>query len=115
MNLVKRNQKLHNPDSPLLLGDVNDGDVVKDINEPSYYLAQYLPDMIIKACSILSSNITYIYIAQWFFIPLGVILLVYLFKSLVFNDLICAIFSIFIVVLSTLVAVYYKKLRTSKR
>ena len=36
MELVKRNQKLHNPDSPLLIGEVNDGDVVKDVNEPSY-------------------------------------------------------------------------------
>ena len=34
--LVKRNQKLHNPDSPLLIGDVNDGDAVKEISEPSY-------------------------------------------------------------------------------
>ena len=36
MKLVKKNQKLHNPDSPLLVGDVNDGDVVKEISEPSY-------------------------------------------------------------------------------
>ena len=36
MNLVKRNQKLHNPDSPLLIGDVKDGDVIKEVNEPSY-------------------------------------------------------------------------------
>lgn len=36
MNLVKRNQKLHNPDLPLLIGDVKDGDVVKEVNEPSY-------------------------------------------------------------------------------
>ena len=36
MNLVKRNQKLHNPNSPLLIGDVNDGDVVKEVMEPSY-------------------------------------------------------------------------------
>ncbi len=36
MKLVKRNQKLHNPDSPLLIGDVDDGDVVKEISEPSY-------------------------------------------------------------------------------
>lgn len=36
MRLVKKNQKLHNPDSPLLIGEVNDGDVVKDVNEPSY-------------------------------------------------------------------------------
>lgn len=28
--------KLHNPDSPLLIGDVNDDDVVKEVNEPSY-------------------------------------------------------------------------------
>ena len=36
MELVKRNQKLHNPDSPLLIGDVKDDDVVKEVNEPSY-------------------------------------------------------------------------------
>ena len=36
MKLVKRNQKLHNPDSPLLIGEVKDGDVVKELNELSY-------------------------------------------------------------------------------
>ena len=36
MKLVKKNQKLHNPDSPLLIGDVKDDDSVKEINEPSY-------------------------------------------------------------------------------
>ena len=36
MNLVKRNQKLHNPDSPLLIGDVRDSDVVKEVSEPSF-------------------------------------------------------------------------------
>jgi hypothetical protein len=36
MQMVKRNQKLHNPDSPLLIGDVNDSDVVTEVNEPSY-------------------------------------------------------------------------------
>ena len=40
MELVKRNQKLHNPNSPLLIGEVNDGDVVKEVNEPSYVDAQ---------------------------------------------------------------------------
>ena len=34
--LVKRNFRLHNPDSPLLIGDVKDEDVVKEVNEPSY-------------------------------------------------------------------------------
>ena len=36
MKLVKRNQKLHNTDSPLLIGEVKDDDVVKEISEPSY-------------------------------------------------------------------------------
>ena len=36
MKLVKRNQKLHNPDSPLLIGEVKEGDVEKEISEPSY-------------------------------------------------------------------------------
>jgi len=36
MKLVRRNQKLHNPDSPLLIGDVKESDVVKEVNEPSY-------------------------------------------------------------------------------
>lgn len=40
MKLVKRNQKLHNPDSPLLIGEVNDGDVVKEVMEPRYIDAQ---------------------------------------------------------------------------
>ena len=31
MKRVKRNQKLHNPDLPLLIGEVNDGDVVKGL------------------------------------------------------------------------------------
>ena len=36
MQLVKRNQKLHNPDSPLLVGELKNDDVVKEISEPSY-------------------------------------------------------------------------------
>ena len=40
MKLVKKNQKLHNPDSPLLIGDVKEDDVVKEVNEPSYIDAQ---------------------------------------------------------------------------
>ena len=33
MKLVKRNKKLHNLDSPLLIGDVKDDDVVKKVRE----------------------------------------------------------------------------------
>ena len=36
MKLIKRNQKLHNPDLPLLIGEVKEGDVVKEVNESSY-------------------------------------------------------------------------------
>ena len=36
MKLVKKNQKLHNPDSPLLIGEVKDGYIVKEVREPSY-------------------------------------------------------------------------------
>lgn len=40
MKLVKRNQKFHNPDSPLLIGEVKEGEVVKEVNEPSFIDAQ---------------------------------------------------------------------------
>lgn len=36
MKLVKRNQKLHDSNSPLLIGDVNDGGDIKEVNELSY-------------------------------------------------------------------------------
>jgi DNA repair photolyase len=38
--LVKKNWKLHNPDSPLLIGNINDNKVLKEVNEPSYIDAQ---------------------------------------------------------------------------
>ena len=40
MQLVKKNQKLHNLGSPLLIGDVKESDVVMEVNEPSYIDAQ---------------------------------------------------------------------------
>ena len=36
MKQVKKNQKLHNSYSPLLIGDVNENDVIKEVDEPSY-------------------------------------------------------------------------------
>ena len=42
MKLVKKNQKLHNPDSPLLIGEVKDGDVVMEVDEPSYIDTQQI-------------------------------------------------------------------------
>ena len=40
MKLVKKNQKLHNPDSPLILGEVKEGETVMEVNEPSYIDSQ---------------------------------------------------------------------------
>ena len=40
MKLVKKNQKFYNPDSPLLIKDVKDEDVVKEVNEPCFIDAQ---------------------------------------------------------------------------
>jgi len=40
MKLVKKNQKFHNPNSPLLIGDVREGDVVMEIDETSYIDSQ---------------------------------------------------------------------------
>lgn len=79
-----------------------------------YWMAKFLPDAVIKAFSILSSNINRIYIAQWFFIPLTVIFIVHFNGSVVFGDLENSIISICMLILSTLVALGYKKLRTKK-
>jgi hypothetical protein len=79
-----------------------------------YWLIKFLPDSIIKVFSILSSNINNIYIAQWFFIPVTVILITYFARDLVLNDLMTTIIAICILIISTLVALGYKKLKTSK-
>ena len=79
-----------------------------------FWLMKFLPDSIIKIFSILSSNINTIYIAQWFFIPVTVILITYLAKDLVLNDLVTTVIAIAMLIISTAVALGYKKLRTSK-
>ena len=76
-----------------------------------YWVLKYLPDAVIKAFSILSSNINRIYIAQWFFIPLAIIFVTYFAKGLVLDDLVTSIISIFMLVISTAAALAYKKLR----
>lgn len=79
-----------------------------------YAVMKYLTDAVIKAFSILSSNINRIYIAQWLFIPLAVIFISYLFKDLVLTDLVSSIIAIAMLLLSTVCAIYYKKLRTKQ-
>lgn len=78
-----------------------------------YWIVKYLPDAAIKTCSILSSNINKIYIAQWFFIPVTIVLIESFAKGVVLNDLITAVISIVMLIISTAVALLYKKLRAS--
>lgn len=77
-----------------------------------YWINKYLPDAIIKGFSILSSNINQIYIAQWFFIPITIILVTYFARNMVLNDWITAIISIFMLLISTAAALAYKKLQS---
>ncbi|SDA73310.1 hypothetical protein SAMN02910315_02451, partial [Methanobrevibacter millerae] len=42
IKLVKRNQKLHNPNSPLLIGEVKECETVKEVSEPSYIDTQQI-------------------------------------------------------------------------
>ena len=79
-----------------------------------YWIAKYLPDAIIKGFSILSSNITNIYVVQWCLIPLGIIFITYLFKEFVFTNLTSSLYSVCILVISTVLALAYKKLRSPK-
>ena len=78
-----------------------------------WWAVDYIPDSVKKLFSILSSNINHIYIAQWFFIPITVILVSYFFKGIVLNDLVSAVIAVIMLVVSTLVALGYKKLKTA--
>ena len=54
MKLVKRNQKLHNPNSPLLIGKVKYDDVVKEVSEPSHIDTQtrLFYSLLLNVCTI---------------------------------------------------------------
>ena len=65
-----------------------------------YYLSKILPDIIIKAATILSSHIINIYVTQWLFVPLITIFIAYIFKGIVFTDWMAIIISIFALGLS---------------
>ena len=77
-----------------------------------YWINKYLPETIEKAFGILSKNITDIYVFQWLLIPLTVILISYFFKDLILTDLLSSLISIFMIILSTVCALYYKKLKS---
>lgn len=77
-----------------------------------YWLSKLLPDKINSTCSLISSNINNIYIIQWFLVPEVIILLVYFINSITFTDWMAALIAIAILIVSTIAAVYYKKLRS---
>lgn len=76
-----------------------------------YFLSDKLPQKILDVVGILSRHINGIYIAQWFIIPAGIVLLVYLIKGIVFDDLIITVFSIFVLILATLLAMGHRKIK----
>lgn len=75
-----------------------------------YWMLKYLPDANVKVFFILSSNVNNIYIAQWFFIPIAIILISYFFKDVVYSNLLTSIIAISMLAISTLVALGYKKI-----
>ena len=79
-----------------------------------YRLSGFLPDAAVKTSTILSSNINNIYIIQWLFVPLTVIFLAYIFKGIVFTDLMAIVIAVFDLAISTACALYYKKLKAGK-
>ena len=72
------------------------------------YLSKYLPDIVLKISNILSINMINIYVIQWLFVPLIVILLTYIFKGIVFTDWMAIIIAIFALGLSTEVVLRIK-------
>ena len=78
----------------------------------SFWLSKRIPENLKNIFTILSKNITGIYVAQWLLIPITIILIEYVLnKSLVFNDLYVTIIALFIVIASTLCALAFKKIK----
>ena len=75
-----------------------------------YTISDKLPQKVKDIAATLSRHINEIYIAQWFLIPLFIIVIVYLVKGIVFNDLSISIISIVVLILSTLLAMANRKI-----
>ena len=76
-----------------------------------YFVSDKLPQKILDGACILSRHINGIYIAQWFIIPSSIVLIDYFVGGIIFNDLNVTIISIFVLILSTLLAMGYRKLK----
>lgn len=75
----------------------------------SFWLSKRIPEKLKNIFALLSKNLTGIYVAQWLLIPMTIILIVYINKSIVFNDLYYTIIGLFMVLASTLCALAFKK------
>lgn len=78
----------------------------------NYLLSLKLPERLTNFFIVLSKHINMIYIAQWYYIPITIILIVYLIKGNVFTDLSVFLIAIFIIAISTLSAIGYKNLKS---
>lgn len=79
-----------------------------------YTIKDKLPEKITKIFTILSTHITIIYVIQWLIIPIIMILIEYYIKGIVFTDLTLFTYSIIIIIISTIISIYIKKIITPK-
>ena len=77
----------------------------------SFWLSKRIPEKLKNTFTLLSKNITGIYVSQWLLIPVTIILIKYTNKSVVFNDLYVTIIALFIVIASTLCALAFKRIK----
>lgn len=76
-----------------------------------YVLSKKLPEAIVRFLTLVSKNLTRIYIAQWFLIPVTVILTHYFLPEMVFSDLTVVLLGMFLIVISVLVAFAFNKVK----
>lgn len=81
--------------------------------EFSFWLSKRIPEKLKNMFILLSKNITGIYVVQWFLIPITIILIEYTNKFVVFNDLYVTIIAFFIVIASTLCALFLKNISST--
>ena len=79
----------------------------------SFWLSNRIPDNLKNTFTLLSKNVTAIYVAHWILIPITVILIKYANKSIVFNDLYITLIVLFIVIASTLCALAFNKVKNT--
>lgn len=77
----------------------------------SFWLSKRIPEKLKNIFTLFSKNITGIYVVQWLLIPITIILIKYVSKSIVFNDLYVTLIALFIVIASTLCALSFKRIK----